>query len=454
MNWTAFPKEWKISSKKITVLSSYHNRVKKTFKIDLDLSELKHKLLSWASPFKNLAHFDNNSYSDNQYCRFETLTAVSNADSFEKNAGESAWQAFETFKNQHPESWLFGYLGYDLKNELEELSSENQDFHNAPSLSFFIAEILVAINTKAKAVEIYAPNPENVWNEILNTAILNEFCPRDIEISTRISKAEYIAALEKIKAHIIAGDIYEINFCQEFYGFTKLEAAGFFMRLNRLSPAPFSAWFKHGENHIFCASPERFLFKDADKLVSQPIKGTIRRSLDGLEDQRLKEELFQSEKDRAENVMIVDLVRNDLSRTAKTGTVEVEELFGIYGFKQVWQMISTIGAKLKNESDALRAIKAAFPPGSMTGAPKIRSMELIDSLESSARGSFSGTLGYFSPDGNFDFNVLIRSIFYSEHNEKLSFQTGGAIVYDSDPEKEYEECMLKAKAMLLALGKD
>jgi para-aminobenzoate synthetase component 1 len=428
--------------------------VKKTFKIDLDLSELKHKLLSWASPFRNLAHYDNNSYSNNQYNRFECLTAVSNAISFKKNAGENAWHTFETFKNQHPESWLFGYFGYDLKNELEKLSSDNQCLHNSPSLSFFIPEILVTISKDAKAVEIIASDPENVWSEILSTVILDEFCPKEIEISTRISKADYIATLDKIRAHIVAGDIYEMNFCQEFFGHTALAAAGFFMRLNRLSPAPFSAWFKNETEHIFCASPERFLYKDADKLVSQPIKGTIRRASNELEDQRLKEQLFQSEKDRAENVMIVDLVRNDLSRTAKTGTVEVEELFAIYGFRQVWQMISTISSKLKNETDTLTAIKAAFPPGSMTGAPKIRSMELIEKYERSRRGTFSGSLGYFSPDGNFDFNVLIRSIFYSEQKEKLSFQTGGAIVYDSDPEKEYEECLLKAKAMLLALGKD
>jgi para-aminobenzoate synthetase component 1 len=245
-----------------------------------------------------------------------------------------------------------------------------------------------------------------------------------------------------------------MNFCQEFYGSSKLNAAGFFMRLNRLSPAPFSAWYRNREQHIFCASPERFLFKEDDKIVSQPIKGTIRRSAHDLEDQALKQQLLNSEKDQAENVMIVDLVRNDLSRTAQTGTVEVEELFGIYGFRQVWQMISTISSKLKNESDAISAIKAAFPPGSMTGAPKIRSMELIDNFESSARGTFSGTLGYFSPDGNFDFNVLIRSLFYNEEHEKISFQTGGAIVYDSDPDKEFDECMLKAKAMLLALGID
>jgi para-aminobenzoate synthetase component 1 len=428
--------------------------VKKIFKIDLDLSELKQKLLSWASFFSHIAHYENNSYKDNKYTRFECLTAVSNGSSFNKMAGENAWIDFETFKKQNPENWLFGYFGYDLKNELEQLISSKSDFHNSPSLSFFIPETVITISADSLEVEIISTDADSIWNDIINAVVLDEFCPQNVEIHTKISKAEYLSTLEKIREHIIAGDIYEMNFCQEFYGSSKLNAAGFFMRLNRLSPAPFSAWYRNREQHIFCASPERFLFKEDDKIVSQPIKGTIRRSAHDLEDQALKQQLLNSEKDQAENVMIVDLVRNDLSRTAQTGTVEVEELFGIYGFRQVWQMISTISSKLKKESDAISAIKAAFPPGSMTGAPKIRSMELIDNFESSARGTFSGTLGYFSPDGNFDFNVLIRSLFYNEEHEKISFQTGGAIVYDSDPDKEFDECMLKAKAMLLALGID
>ncbi len=425
--------------------------MKETFETNLHLAELKKKLLNWASSFKFVAHYDNNDYDNNLYKRFECLSAVSNGNSFVRNAGNNAWNDFESLKKQNPDNWFFGYFGYDLKNELEELSSNNQDFHKSPSICFFIPETVVTIKTNSNLIEISAENPKAVWAEILKVKPTDEFYPKSISVKAAITKEDYIGAVDKIRAHIIEGDLYEMNFCQEFYANGFLEPASFFNRLNRFSPAPFSAWFKNDKQHIFSASPERFLYKDSEKVVSQPIKGTIQRSDDKMQDQMLKEELYMSEKDRAENVMIVDLVRNDLSRMAKIGTVEVEELFGIYGFRQVWQMISTVSAKLNNEADSIEAIKAAFPPGSMTGAPKIMSMELIEQYESSARGVFSGTLGYFSPDGNFDFNVLIRSIFYNEDSQNISFQTGGAIVYDSDPEKEYEECLLKAKAMLLAL---
>ena len=425
--------------------------MKETFEIILELAELKKKLLNWASSFKQVAHYDNNNYAENRYSRYESLSAVSNGTAFERNTGANAWGDFENYKNLNPDNWFFGYFGYDLKNELEELSSNNQDFHTSASICFFIPETVVAIKTNSNLIEISAENPKAVWDEILKAKPTDEFYPKNISVKAAITKEDYIAAVDKIRAHIIEGDLYEMNFCQEFYANGLLEPASFFNRLNRFSPAPFSAWFKNDKQHIFSASPERFLYKDSEKVVSQPIKGTIQRSDDKMQDQMLKEELYMSEKDRAENVMIVDLVRNDLSRMAKIGTVEVEELFGIYGFRQVWQMISTVSAKLNNEADSIEAIKAAFPPGSMTGAPKIMSMELIEQYESSARGVFSGTLGYFSSEGNFDFNVLIRSIFYNEDSQNISFQTGGAIVYDSDPEKEYEECLLKAKAMLLAL---
>ncbi len=426
--------------------------MKKTFNTAVDITEIKKKLLRWASAYRHIAHYDNNNYAENRYSRYECLCAVSNGAAFERNTGANAWGDFENYKNLNPNSWLFGYFGYDLKNELETLGSQNPFFHNTASLCFFIPEIVVSIEIATNRVEISALKPDEVWKEILLSESPNEYCPEKISMKPRITREEYLEAIDNIREHIIAGDIYELNFCQEFYAEGKLEPAGFYNRLNRMSPAPFSAWFKSEKAHIFSASPERFLYKDADKLVSQPIKGTIKRSTDNLEDLSLKEALRNSEKDRAENVMIVDLVRNDLSRTAKIGSVEVEELFGIYGFRQVWQMISTISARLKDEADLISAIKAAFPPGSMTGAPKIMSMQLIEQYESSARGSFSGTLGYFDPDGNFDFNVLIRSIFYNDDTQKISYQTGGAIVYDSEPKQEYEECMLKAKAMLLALG--
>ena len=205
---------------------------------------------------------------------------------------------------------------------------------------------------------------------------------------------------------------------------------------------------------MLCGSPERFLRKKGRQLISQPIKGTIRRGVTQQEDEVLRQQLHQSLKDRAENVMIVDLVRNDLARSCQAGTVRVPELFGTYPFRQVWQMISTVTGQQHEQVDWLAAIKNAFPMGSMTGAPKVMSMQLIEKYEKSRRGLYSGAVGYITPNRDFDFNVVIRSILYNQIRQYLSFQVGGAIVYDSDPEQEYQECLLKAKGMLKALGLD
>ncbi|NRB65024.1 MAG: anthranilate synthase component I family protein, partial [Saprospiraceae bacterium] len=203
---------------------------------------------------------------------------------------------------------------------------------------------------------------------------------------------------------------------------------------------------------MLCASPERFLRKRNDVLISQPIKGTRSRGLTPQEDEALKQDLMNSQKDRSEHVMIVDLVRNDLARSSLTGSVQVSELYGIYSFAQVHQMISTIQSRLRPDIPLVEAIRNAFPMGSMTGAPKIKAMELIDQLESTKRSIYSGAIGYISPEGDFDFNVVIRTLFLRQDVGYLSFSVGGAIVYDSDPEQEYQECMWKAKAILETLG--
>jgi len=221
-----------------------------------------------------------------------------------------------------------------------------------------------------------------------------------------------------------------------------------FLRLNELAKAPFSSFYKKNNQYLLCASPERFLKKQGQQLISQPIKGTIKRGNTPVEDSGLQTALQHSTKDRAENVMIVDLVRNDLTRSSQTGTIRVEELFGVYPFEQVNHMISTITSTLRENVHAVDVIRHTFPMGSMTGAPKVMSMQLIEQYEQTRRGLYSGTVGYFTPEGDFDFNVVIRSMLYNASSRYLSFQVGGAIVYDSVPEREYEECLLKAKAML------
>ena len=262
------------------------------------------------------------------------------------------------------------------------------------------------------------------------------------------TKEAYTTLVKTLRDHIKEGDCYEINLCQDFLGsFECIDPLNLYLRLNEVSPKPFSCFQKFDEQLIISASPERFLKKTGSKVISQPIKGTRPRFHDALLDKQQRDELRYSEKEMAENMMIVDLVRNDLARTAKTGSVKVEEMFGIYSFQQVHQMISTISATIKDDTHFVDVIKHAFPMGSMTGAPKVKVMELIEKYENAKRGAFSGAAGYISPEGDFDFNVLIRSLFIDIEKQLYSFFAGGAITYDSIPEEEYEECLVKTKAI-------
>jgi para-aminobenzoate synthetase component 1 len=268
-----------------------------------------------------------------------------------------------------------------------------------------------------------------------------------------MSKAKYLSNVAAIQEDILNGEVYELNLCQEFYAErVAIEPVSTFIQLNTASPTPFAGFYKWQDKYLLCASPERFLRQQGDTLLSQPIKGTIRRGTTPAEDEQLRQQLRHNEKEQAENLMIVDLVRNDLARVAVTGSVQVPELFGLYGFRHVWQMISTVQAQRHPDSDLVDALRAAFPMGSMTGAPKIRAMQLIERYEHSRRGLYSGSLGLIWPSGDFDFNVVIRSLQYNAATGYLSFQVGSAITYDSVPEQEYAECLLKAKALLEVLG--
>ena len=278
--------------------------------------------------------------------------------------------------------------------------------------------------------------------------------PVSLEIKGLLSKEEYIGKINKLKWHIQRGDCYEINFCQEFYAENaEIEPHRVFSELMKVSPNPFSAFYRLNDKYLLCASPERFLLKKNNQLVSQPIKGTMKRNLqDRRVDEALKKELRESPKEQSENVMVVDLVRNDLSRICEEGSVKVEELFGIYSFPQVHQMISTITGDLKKDMGLLQILNAVFPMGSMTGAPKHRVMELIDEYESQSRGIFSGSVGYISSEGDFDFNVVIRSIMYNSSEKYLSYQVGSGITFYSNAENEWEECLLKAEAIKKVLA--
>jgi para-aminobenzoate synthetase component 1 len=391
---------------------------------------------------------DSNNFID-PHTKFDTLIAIGAKDEFTANAGK-AFEELEQFREKHP-GWMTGFFGYDLKNEIENLSSSNADHLNFPDLYFFVPQYFILI--KGNEIEIIADNPQQVFEIIEQQAIHFGGELLALNIQSRISKGEYLTTVSKIKEHINRGDIYVTNFCQEFFAEdAEIDPLAVFLKLNEVSPNPFSTFFKWKDNYIICASPERFLAKRGNKLISQPIKGTAKRGENIAEDEHIRQQLRNHAKEQQENVMIVDLVRNDLTRSAKKGTVKTEELFGVYSFKQVHQMISTVVCELEGGISVVQAIKNTFPMGSMTGAPKISAMRLMEQYEHSRRGVYSGAIGYFNPDNDFDFNVVIRTLLYNQKSKYLSFHAGSAITYHADAEKEYEECLLKVKAILEVLG--
>lgn len=357
-----------------------------------------------------------------------------------------AFEKLETYRKKTGD-YLFGFLSYDLKNDVEILESRNPDHKGFPQLAFFQAQYLIEFKSPHE-VRISGDDPDAFMK------LLESKGPADTKKETKhaltcdIDRETYVKTVDQLREHIREGDFYEINYCMEYRGkVERFDAPATCLKLWQQSPTPFACYVKIHDNHLLCASPERFISKSGKKLISQPIKGTMQAGHNALEKEQNRLKLLNSEKERAENMMIVDLVRNDLAKSAKSGTVKVEELFGIYEFRHLLQMISTVSAEIRMDIDPVEAIKNAFPMGSMTGAPKKKVMEMIDAYESSARGIFSGSAGFFSPDGDFDFNVIIRSLFYNAGRQLLSYSVGGAITYDSEAEAEYEECMLKAKSI-------
>ena len=341
--------------------------------------------------------------------------------------------------------WLFGHFSYDLKNHIEKLHSGNADYTAFKDGFFFVPEKII-IN-KNGTTDIIKDN-----TKILKTShkhLFNKNSSKNkYQIKARVSRKEYIDTINCIKEHIHRGDIFEVNYCFEFYiEDIEINPEEVFQIINEISPMPFAGFYKNGPTYLLCFSPERFIKKTGNKVISQPMKGTNKKGITVEENRILKKELSENAKERAENIMITDLVRNDLSKIALQGTVNVEELCKVYEFKQVNQMISTVAAEIQPDIHPVDIIKNAFPMGSMTGAPKVKAMELIEKYEKSKRGIYSGSIGYFTKDMDFDFNVVIRSIGYNKKQKYLSFMVGSAITSLSDPEKEYEECLLKAKAI-------
>ncbi len=349
--------------------------------------------------------------------------------------------------------WFFGHLNYNLKNEIEQLQSHHVDPIGFAQFDFFCPETIIIIQDTSITIETTALEPIRIFNAIENFTVTESSITSPLQIKARVNKDTYITTINQLKEHIQKGDCYEINFCQEFYAeAATINPVQVFQELNKISPNPFSAFYRQHNQYLACASPERYLKKNGNTITSQPIKGTIKRDLQNREtDDYLKQVLQKSKKEQSENVMVVDLVRNDLSKICQPNTVKVAELYGVYSFPQVHHLVSTITGELLPNMSLSQIIKATFPMGSMTGAPKKKVLELIEQYEQSNRGIFSGSVGYITPKGNFDFNVVIRSIMYNAETHYLNYMVGSGITIYCNAEKEYEECLLKAKAMEMVL---
>jgi para-aminobenzoate synthetase component 1 len=364
------------------------------------------------------------------------------------------WNELQRFLDENSNRFVYGFIGYDAKNSIEELTSENQDELHFPVLHFNVPEYVVKIESYQQTFIQGSPDQEIT---AIAKKLLDQLSIPSKEtvqpFQSRISKNEYIDVVNQLKQHIQRGDIYEINFCQEYFSQDAVvkNPMGLYAKINEVTQAPFSVYLQSDDLHALCGSPERFIQKKGNKISSQPIKGTAPRGNSEEEDRQLKAELAINPKEISENVMIVDLVRNDLSKIATKGSVKVDELFGVYTFPTVHQMISTISCETSENICFSDILKATFPMGSMTGAPKVSAMKLSEQYEIFQRGLYSGTIGYILPNGDFDFNVVIRTILYNADKKHLSCGVGGAITINSDAEKEYQECETKVGRLLNAL---
>ncbi|WP_179338546.1 anthranilate synthase component I family protein [Winogradskyella ludwigii] len=421
-----------------------------------NIDKFKQNVLLWSQQFDDVVWLDSNNHKD-QYSNYDAVLAV---DAF-TTIRTDYFDAFERLKEYQSltKDWIFGYLTYDLKNTTERLKSKNFDGLDFPDLYFFQPKKLFLFKDNQVEIKYLKMVDDEIEDdlEVITNSISSEseksHNDNPIKIKLRIHKDDYFEKVNKMIAHIQRGDIYEANFCQEFYAEdSEINPIETFKQLNEISKSPFASFLKFEDKYMMSASPERYIKKKGTTVISQPIKGTAKRSINQAEDLKLAEDLSKDQKERSENIMIVDLVRNDLSHTATKGSVEVKELCKVHSFLQVHQMISTIQSEVKSETNPVDIIKTTFPMGSMTGVPKLSALKIIENLEETKRGLYSGSVGYFTPHGDFDFNVIIRSILYNASKKYVSYSVGGAITAKSDPLKEYEECLIKAKAMRQALG--
>lgn len=366
-------------------------------------------------------------------------------------------KTIESTIDQQP-AFYFICLSYDLKNEIEDLSSKNEPIIDLPDVFFFEPKFVVIEESKAEFYLYVQSIEEKLEFEKILKQCIESHCLKSseekIKLSPKISKQQYIAKFEQIQNYIQQGDFYEMNYCQAFVQEnTCIEPTLLFQKVCEIAQAPFMAYLQKGNQFLISASPERYIRKEGAKIISQPIKGTIKRGSTKELDEQNKRILQSSLKEKTENVMIVDLVRNDFGKICEAGAVQVEELYGVYSYPTVHQLVSTVTGQLRDGVSFSDVLKATFPMGSMTGAPKCRVMQLTEELEAFKRGWYSGSVGYILPNGDFDLNVIIRSFIYNKLSETLLYGVGGGITASSTAEAEYEECLLKVNSLVDKLNK-
>jgi para-aminobenzoate synthetase component 1 len=416
-----------------------------------DLPFFKKKLIQYSGNFSHAVCFDNNSFASSHPAR-QWLGALGCYR--EAELTDQVFLQLRRFCEATPD-WLFGFFSYDLKQQTEPVVFSKPDSRpegiGFPLAVFFQPLHLIVIENGEVIIESFE-DAGKIFLEIQNTQV-PEPVAQPFTLFSRTTEQQYLDHSRIIRQRMANGDLYEMNYCLEFFANQCIHPYSVFNALNEISPSPFASFVKWNHRYLICSSPERFLKKEGRRIIAQPMKGTLKRTGAGPNHLLLEQQqLLHNPKERAENVMIVDLLRNDLAKSARAGSVKVEELFGIYSYASVHQMVSTISATLREEIHWTQAFSNAFPMGSMTGAPKVMAMQVIDEMEPVKRGLFSGSAGFVDPTGDFDFNVVIRSILYNAATDYVSVMAGSAITYDSVPEQEYEECLLKLQPMLKALN--
>lgn len=375
---------------------------------------------------------------------------------------EKKLQELQIPKTSLPFDFIGGYVGY-FGYEIKKLCGyPNQYLSDYPDSLWLFIDKCVVFDHKKRTVYLTclakSKQAADMWMADIKSAMHAKSLPRKRYKQPKITakmrfafdKVSYIEAINKCKTHIKNGESYEICLTNHLNGITNGDPLELYSILRKVNQAPYAAYLRDGDFAILCSSPERFLKIDQNRWVeSKPMKGTMRRSTDKRKDRKLAAQLQTSEKDRAENLMIVDLIRNDLGRVCKIGSVQVSQLMAVESYQTVHQMTSTIRGELKTKFTGIDCIKACFPGGSMTGAPKKRTIDILEKLEKNARGVYSGSLGFLSANGAVDLNIIIRTIVMQR--DKFSIGSGGAITYQSDPKKEYDEMLLKVQALRSAL---